>query len=355
MSAGNSPLTEIIRDEIRASGPISFAGFMEHALYHPQHGYYSSGRAMIGRGGDYFTNVSVGPLFGILLAAQFIEIWERLDKIDKFTIVEQGANDGQFAHDVLAAIRARSPQLFEALCYQIVEPFPILQDRQLRTLSEFEGKVSWSKSLADIDQFVGVHFSNELLDAMPVNLRGRSVGLKSDEFVFVECTSIDESKPNESHLNWADGVGAKLQRGFVIAIDYGFSRSDFHEVVQARAQHRHLDSPFEQISEADIGVHINWTDIAERAEANGLQVAGFTDQHHFVTGIISTLLRAEIENDPKAKRALQTLLHPEMLGRAFQVLALGKDVGPLLETAPGVAKPLSSFKFARCGRTMLGL
>jgi SAM-dependent MidA family methyltransferase len=351
----NAALAKIIGDEIRETGPISFARFMEHALYYPQHGYYSSGRAIIGRCGDYFTNVSVGPLFGTLLAAQFVEIWERLGKIDNFTIVEQGAHDGQFAHDVLTAMRARSPQLFETLRYQIVEPFPILQDRQLPTLREFEERVSWSESLADLDPFVGVHFSNELLDAMPVNLRGKSVGLKGDEFVLVERAPTDESKPNQSQLDWIDGVAAKLQCGFVIAIDYGFTRNDFHEVVQARAQHRHLDSPFEQIGEADISVHINWTDIAERAEADGLRVTGFTDQHHFITGIISTLLRAEIEHDPKAKRALQTLLHPEMLGRAFQVLALGKDVDYSLETDPGVAKPLSSFKFARDGRTSLGL
>jgi SAM-dependent MidA family methyltransferase len=338
MSAGNSALIEIIRDEVCAAGPISFARFVEHALYHPQHGYYSSGRAIIGRGGDYFTNVSVGPLFGTLLAAQFVEIWERLGKIDNFTIVEQGAHDGQFGHDVLTAIRARSPQLFETLRYQIVEPFPILQDRQLQTLREFEEKVSWSKSLADLDPFVGVHFSNELLDAMPVNLRGKSVGLNGDEFVLVECAPPDESKPNQSQLDWIDGVATKLQRGFVVAIDYGFSRNDFHEVVQARAQHRHLDSPFEQIGEADISVHINWTEIVERAEASGLRVAGFTDQHHFITGIISTLLRTEIENDPKAKRALQTLLHPEMLGRAFQVLALSKNIDD---------PTLSGFHFAR--------
>ena len=82
---------------------------MEQALYHPQHGYYSSGRAVIGRKGDYFTNVSVGPLFGQLLAAQFAEIWERLGKIGNFIIVEQGAHDGGFARDVLMAIRAKSP------------------------------------------------------------------------------------------------------------------------------------------------------------------------------------------------------------------------------------------------------
>src|SRR5207302_8603253 len=103
----NAALIEIIRDEIRWRGPISFARFMEHALYHPQHGYYSSGRATIGRKGDYFTNVSIGPLFGTLLAEQFVELWQRLGETNNFTIVEQGANDGQVAHDALNAIRDR--------------------------------------------------------------------------------------------------------------------------------------------------------------------------------------------------------------------------------------------------------
>src|ERR1700719_3351796 len=103
MSNGNAALGEIIRAEIRESGPISFARFMEQALYHPDHGYYATGRAAIGRHGDYFTNVSVGPFFGTLLAAQFIEIWQRLGQPDNFVIVEQAAHDGQFAHDVLSA------------------------------------------------------------------------------------------------------------------------------------------------------------------------------------------------------------------------------------------------------------
>ena len=114
---------------------------MEQALYHPEHGYYSSGRAAIGRRGDYFTNVSVGPLFGRLLAAQFAEIWERLGKIDNFTIVEQGAHDGEFARDVLEALRERSPEFFSALRYRIVEPFRVLQDRQSQTLASFATKL----------------------------------------------------------------------------------------------------------------------------------------------------------------------------------------------------------------------
>src|SRR3977135_4306514 len=103
---------------------------MEQALYHPEHGYYSSGRATIGRRGDYFTNVSVGPLFGQLLAAQFSEIWERLGKIENFMIVEQGAHHGEFARDVLESSQRRYPEFFGALRFQIVEPFLKLQDRQ---------------------------------------------------------------------------------------------------------------------------------------------------------------------------------------------------------------------------------
>jgi SAM-dependent MidA family methyltransferase len=360
---------------------------MEQALYHPQHGYYSSGRAVIGRKGDYFTNVSVGPLFGQLLAAQFVEIWERLGKIDNFTIVDQGAHDGQFARDVLTELRVKSPEFFSTLHYRIVEPFPVWQDRQSQTLRPFRDKVEWRSRLSslrsadphlnplpqgeadakrqvrvdELEPFVGVHFSNELLDAMPMNLRGKFVGLDDDKFVFVEGPT--DASMNKATLDWIDNLSSKLERGFVIAIDYGFVREDFREVLQARAQHRLLDSPFEQIGDADITAHINWTEIAERAETNGLHIAGFTDQHHFFTGIISAwpnLLSASVLNltalssqvhradeDAKSKRALQTLLHPEMLGRAFQVLALGKDAD--------LAGPLAGFTFARDPRAALGI
>src|ERR1700756_3077277 len=103
---------------------------MQQALYHPEYGYYSSGRAAIGRRGDYFTNVSVGPLFGRLLAMQFAEIWKQLSDEDRFVIVEQGAHHGEFAGDVLKAARKECPKFFEQLRYQIIEPFPILQARQ---------------------------------------------------------------------------------------------------------------------------------------------------------------------------------------------------------------------------------
>jgi SAM-dependent MidA family methyltransferase len=347
---GNPELVSLIRAEIEKHGPVSFAWFMQQALYDPEHGYYSSGRCAIGRKGDYFTNVSVGPLFGELLAAQFAEIWERLSRIDDFVIVEQGAHDGQFARDVLESAQQRAPEFFAALRYRIVEPFPVLQDRQSRTLEIFREKVEWRDSL---QSFVGVHFSNELLDAMPVRLISgdmeKLVGLDGDRFVFVKrplSQGATASPPshgkgafNQPALEWIDDVAAKLQRGYVIAIDYGRLGDEFQAKVQVRAQHRNLDSPFEQIGYADITMHVDWSTIVKRAQANGLRVVGFTDQHHFLTGIISELGRGDSPeppagdwgqspppDSPKTKRELQTLLHPEMLGRAFQVLALEKKV-----------------------------
>jgi Uncharacterized conserved protein len=161
MTTGNPALIEFIRREIKEHGPVSFAWFMQQALYHSQHGYYSSGRCAIGRRGDYFTNISVGPLLGQLLAAQFAEIWERLcnsdsrreQGIDNFIIVEQGAHHGDFARDFLESARNGYPEFFAALCYRIIEPFPILQDRQARALAEFGGKIEWRSSIDALEPF----------------------------------------------------------------------------------------------------------------------------------------------------------------------------------------------------------
>lgn len=350
---------------------------MQQALYHPEHGYYSSGRCAIGRRGDYFTNVSVGPVFGQLLAVQFTEIWEHLGKIDNFTIVEQGAHHGEFARDVLESARKSWPDFFAALRYRIIEPFPVLQDRQSETLAEFEGKIEWRESIDALEPFAGVHFSNELLDAAPVHLLvsvetktglthwlEKFVTLNGDEFAFLH-QPIDnrkvrdhlqklparpasyETEVNLAALDWIENVSRKLARGYVIIVDYGYPRDEFYAphrsagTLQVRAQHRLLASPFEQIGHADITAHVDWTSITERAEACSLQVKGSTDQHHFITGILSELTHSPLwENvDPKTKRGLQTLLHPEMLGRSLQVLALAKNVD--------LAAPLAGFKFGR--------
>jgi SAM-dependent MidA family methyltransferase len=388
-------LVQFMRETIRARGPQSFAWFMQQALYHPEHGYYSSGRCAIGRHGDYFTNVSVGPVFGQLLAVQFAEIWEHLGKIDNFIIVEQGAHHGEFARDVLEAACRSRPDFFAALRYRIIEQFPVLQDRQSETLAKFEDKIEWCASIDALEPFIGVHFSNELLDAMPVHLivseetktgstnwLGKFVTLNGDEFAFVDQSignrklrdhlqklparpASYETEVNLTSFGWIENVSRKLARGYVIIADYGYPRDEFYAphrsrgTLQVRAQHRLLSSPFDEIGRADITAHVEWTSVAERAEARGLQVKGFTDQHHFITGILSELPRDDLPENAKTTRALQTLLHPEMLGRSFQVLVLAKDATAADTAATtedvDLAAPLAGFKFAREPRSALGL
>ena len=222
--------------------------------------------------------------------------------------------------------------------------------------------------------FSGVHFSNELLDSMPVRLIARDekgewqerlVAEARDGFQFVTGPITDqklrERLPNlppagdgtyETEialdaLDWIEDVAATMQRGFVLAIDYGFSRSEFFAAerrsgtLQGYAGHRPVSSPLDQIGHADIASHVEWTSLAERAEECGLTITGFTDQHHFMTGMLSLVQPREDE-----QRALQTLMHPEFLGTRFQCLALGKDVP---------AADLAGFRFARDARKALGL
>jgi SAM-dependent MidA family methyltransferase len=382
LSSGNNALVEIIRAEIRQSGPISFARFMELALYHPELGYYSSDRVAVGRHGDYFTNVSVGPVFAQLLALQFVEIWEAVGKPPDFAVVEQGAHHGEFARDLLQAVRDREAGFFSKLRYRIVEPFPVLQSRQRETLSEFSAQTDWSESIEALPPFHGIHFSNELFDALPVHLLSaqadlpnaawleRRVSLEQDQLVFVNETITDpglrgraEKLPArlaryETEINLAAprlvrDLSRKLTRGYMIAIDYGFCAPDFYDehrstgTLQCRARHRVIESPFTHIGQADMTAHVEWTSLVVEAEANGFTLAGFTDQHHFLTALLAASPNFATEASPKGRRALQTLLHPEMLGRGFQVLALARNV-----EAP-IA--LRGFKFARDARRILDL
>jgi SAM-dependent MidA family methyltransferase len=375
-------LVEIIRDGMRRRGPVPFASFMEQALYEPAHGYYSAGRCAIGRRGDYFTSISVGPLFGKMVAAQFAEIWERLDRPNDFVIVEQGAHHGEFATDVLEELRAQRPEFFAALRYRIVEPFAVLRDRQAGVLRQFGRKLEWCASLEEMEPFCGVHFSNELLDAMPVHLlqaagnagarewRERCVERTSCGFAFIDCPISNErlqarlrkipspppghyeTEVNLATLDWIEKLARKLTCGVVLTVDYGYPRREFYSpqrtagTLQGYIQHRVAPSPLEEPGTIDITSHVEWTSLAERAEECGLRVAGFTDQHHFLTGLLAAdplLEKMAIAN----ARALQTLLHPEMLGTKFQFLALTTNLAS--DTA------FSGFKFGRDARSSLGL
>ena len=155
---------------------------------------------------------------------------------------------------------------------------------------------------------------------------------------------VYETEVNLAALDWVEGVSQKLRRGFVLAVDYGYSRAEFYAAertagtLQCRAGHRTVSSPLAEIGRADTTAHVDWTSVAEHAEASGLELIAFTDQHHFITGLLTRLTPRESE-----RRALQTLLHPELLGTRFQYLALGKNMSE---------PQLSGFRFARDARTL---
>ena len=242
-------------------------------------------------------------------------------------------------------------------------------------LARFNEHVRWFESLSLIDPFVGIHFSNELLDAMPVHVVRRKnsdsewsdkcVTWTNDQFAFVDqpCTDprirtflrddpdtdfATEIEINLHALDWLNDVSEKLRAGYVLTIDYGYVGGEpGGGTVQCRSGHRLVESPFAEVGLCDITAHVNWTALARHAQRTDLQIAGFTDQHHFLTGVITANPQLVDAATPGARRQLQTLLHPEMMGRSFQVLALGRGLGS--------QNGLSGFQFARPAHQQLGV
>jgi SAM-dependent MidA family methyltransferase len=359
-----------ILTEIASEGPLTFARFMNLALYDPVTGYYASGRGKIGKRGDFFTNVSVGPVFGYILAGQFREMWFRLGRPNRFALVEQGANDGQLALDILSAM---DEEALAAIEYWIVEPFPILRRLQEQTLRAFGTKVHWAEDLHALPVFDGVHLSNELVDALPFHLvrsKGEEweelcVAAQENRLVFEVSEpgnlladqvkalprrikgTIAELRP-AAHT-WIQTVASKLRTGFVLIIDYGFPREQLlspHRTEGTFAcyrAHRRDARPLDEPGEKDITAHVDFTALAGSALEAGFRIEGYADQHHYLVGASQDLLK-RLDRPPdsasqKMLRSLQTLLHPESMGTQFHYLACSKGVNP--------AARLSSFKFAR--------
>jgi SAM-dependent MidA family methyltransferase len=379
-----SPLAELIRARIAADGPIPFRDFMELALYHPAHGYYRSGRAAIGRQGDYFTNVSTGPLFGALLARQFAEMWTQLGHPRDFTIVEQGAHAGDLAADVLDAMRRLLPDFADAARYFILEPSPRLRSRQRARLEAFREKVTWRRSLAEVKAFRGVHFSNELLDAFPVDAvvwngsawRERRVDYQANHFVFHEQPIADGSllralaaypappgihclfEINTAAADWIASAGKYLAQGYLLTIDYGGAERDLLFPARTRgtlrgyAQHRRLDDVLLDPGNIDITADVDFTALARAAEKKaGFRLHGFADQHHFMVGLGLLHFQDSDDVSPAATRDLrnfQTLMHPEMMGTSFHAICFAKGIAE-------PAAPLAGFKFSADPRRALDL
>ncbi len=348
-------LDEIIAEEIRRQGPLSFARFMELALYAPGLGYYERALDQIGRGGDFYTSVSVGPLFGELLAFQFARWLKELPAgTNNLHIVEAGAHNGQLAADILGALSQHEPALAARLEYVIIEPSAARRAAQQTTLAGMAG-IRWLSRFGDLSCPVrGVIFSNELLDAFPVHLLAwnatarrwdeRAVNWADGMFCWsslaVPSVSVPvfpdalldvlpdgyvvESCP--AAAQWSRDAAAALGQGRLMTIDYGGTFEELlnpartRGTVRAYARHQANADVLAAPGGQDITAHVNFTDIRCAGESAGLRTELFTDQSRFLTGVAREFWNERRAWPPEQVRQFQTLTHPQHLGRPFRVL-----------------------------------
>jgi SAM-dependent MidA family methyltransferase len=370
------PLHQVICQEIsKAGGILPFRRIMELALYHPDHGYYASGRARVGKSGDFYTSVSVGRIYGRLLASVCREIWMQLGSPKEFTIVEQGANDGTMAADILGRIREEGSAFDEAVHYRIIEPFPVNRARQQEKLSGFP-KVAWHQSNEELPEFTGIHLSNELLDAFPVDslrwngseweeegvaLDGESLVLKTRRITDADLAEAANRLPipsregwrfeiNRGISPWLAGIASRMKRGLILTVDYGqvgedrFAPHRADGTLLSYRNHERFDDPLAEAGLRDITAQVDFTDLAAKAVALGLTPIAYSDQQHFLMGAAEPWMRSLGEHAPEHRKdllALNTLLTPSLMGSQFKVIAIGKDFP--------ADPPLACFKYQRPG------
>jgi len=345
---------------------------MELALYCPDCGYYEKEKDTVGRRGDFYTSVSIGKLFGELLAFQFTEWLKDWRSADcRLQIVEAGAHDGRLANDILSWLMLRRPVLWGQIEYCIVEPSVRLQTRQKETLAQFGSKVRWFGGLEALatHKVRGVIFSNELLDAMPVNRIGWDgarrewfewgVAWQGNRFVWTRLfgginapdadtwiITIPENVPMElldgltvetsSAGTWWRQAAGSLERGKLLTLDYGLDAGAFLSRQLAggtlRAYHRHhlVEDVLANPGEQDLTAHVDFTLLKMIGERAGLNTEVNCSQAEFLTHILKCA--GQVGNDFESwtgahTRQFLTLTHPEHLGRSFRVLVQSRNGG----------------------------
>jgi len=369
---------EILKEISAAGGMIPFRRFMELALYHPEHGYYASGRARVGNEGDFFTSVSVGSIYGRLLASVCREVWERLGEPTAFTIVEQGANDGSMAGDMLEAISTMSGDFRGAVQFLIVEPLAVNQRKQRQKLASFTN-VTWVACMEELPEFNGIHLSNELLDAFPVDsLRWSGTEWEeecviqkegelrwarraiSDPGLLTAAKNLPRNlsqgfrvEINTGMAPWLTTLHKKLQRGVILTVDYGQAGEDRYAphradgTLLAFENHERFNNPIPEAGRRDITAQVDFSFLAQSARKAGFEIIGYSDQHHFLVGTAEPWLRSlgdftkRSDTSQKDLLALQILLNPGSMGIQFKAIALGKDF-PAMPS-------LGCFKYQRPG------
>ena len=342
-----------------AGGWISFARYMEMALYEPGLGYYSAGARKLGEGGDFVTAPEVAPVFSRCVAGQCAEVLAGAGG----DVLELGAGSGAMAADVLAELESLGALPAR---YRILDLSADLRARQRATLAaavpHLLDRVEWLDRLPQGVE--GVVVANELLDALPVDrfawrggeVRALGVATGADGFEWAEATAgpalrlaveairrdceVDWPDGYVSEVNtglapWIAGVAGGLARGVMLLVDYGLPRREFYAAERSAGtllchfRQRFNDDPFARPGLQDITAWVDFTAVAEAAESAGLEVVGYTTQAHFLIGNdLAGRLQHVADLDPVQRvttsRQAMLLTLPGEMGERFKVIGLAK-------------------------------
>ncbi len=371
-AASDPALVAAIRAEIAAAGRITFARFMELALYHPAHGYYRAVSERPGRSGDFLTAPELTPFFGHCLMRQLRQAWEELGQPGAFTILEYGAGGGRLAHDLLVAARSEAPDFAAAIRYLLRETNP---HRRAAARELLDGAGLGAQVAFDADEagetplFVGAILTNEFVDALPIHrVVGGPDGALLERFVdwderaewFAE-TLVAPSTPrlaaalataqvalaagqsgeiNLAADEWLAAAAARLARGVILTVDYGYQSAELYSPKRREGtflcyyRHTALDDPYVRVGAQDMTAHVDFGALERAGQRLGLDSLGFSTQGIFLGNLgLGDLLVATQRPDRALddylgdRTAVLTLIDPRRMGR-FGVLAQGKAFAP---------------------------
>jgi len=357
-------LARLIKEEIQAqNGQISFAKYMEMALYTPGLGYYAAGKSKLGSKGDFTTAPEISPLFGETIVQTLLPVIEHFQKLNQpVKILEFGAGTGALAESILTELHRHRIRLES---YNILDLSADLIERQQSRLAPKFPEVSWINQLPK--NFTGIILANEVLDAMPIELityqnqrwvfKDVALAKESSEDAisfthrlgkdvpqemlseYFDKTTFEDGYTTEINLNaqaWMNSISEVLDMGIVLTIDYGFPEHEYYHqqrnqgTVMGHYAHHAIQDPFFYPGLCDLTAHVDWTSIAKTGIKSGLSLLGFTSQASYLLDAgIASLLMERVDPSNSAEfmphsNAVQKLLSEAEMGELFKVMCFGK-------------------------------
>ena len=368
-----SPLTLLLTEKIKQNGPLRFDHFMASALYHPLHGFYSSGQTRTGTQGDFLTPVSAGPVLGQLLARQADELHAALGRPHPFLLCEQGADRGLLAHDLLHAISLHHPKLLSAAQLHLLEPLPALTTQQHSHLTPFHKTIQifWHENITSLPPTTAPIFfySCELLDSFPVRLARYSCSSGWQERFVTTCPAgfnwIDlpasedlqsqirrwqipeiegftaEVRPSAS--SWIHTLAQHIHQGVILTLDYGMPAADLYHPTRPNGtlatlrRHTQPSTPLSSPGEQDLTSHVNFSELSTVGEQHGLTTLGLFDFANAWTRLAAPLFQDDQPLPQPWTRNFQHLTHPAFFGKSHHVLLQSKNLPSGF--TPSIARP----------------